>query len=97
MTSSAVIKSTILEINQTQMTTEKLQQKSSGGHNIITKEVLIILIQTLGCVDILLICIHVILFLNDRRRKTQVVEVENRGDFTFGNISIYEDIDIVSL
>lgn len=96
MTSLSMIKSTILEINSTQMTTEDCQKRLSGRHDINTNKVLLILIKTFGCVDILLICIHIILFANDRRKKTQVIGVENRY-FTVGNISIYEDIDIVSL
>lgn len=87
--------STILEINSTQMTTEDVQLSSPGTNEKATNKILLTLIQIFGCIDILFICIHMIICI--QRRQTQMIDVENRRDLILGNISIYEDIDIVTL
>lgn len=77
------------------MTTEDFQLSSPGTHEINRNEILLILIQIFGSIDILFVCIHMIICI--QRKQTQVIDVENRGDLILGNISIYEDIEIVTL
>ena len=77
------------------MTTEDFQLSSPGTHGKNTNEILLILIQIFGSIDILFICIHMIICI--QRRQTHVIDVENRRDLILGNISIYDDIDIVTL
>uniref|UniRef100_A0A8W8JIE3 Uncharacterized protein n=1 Tax=Magallana gigas TaxID=29159 RepID=A0A8W8JIE3_MAGGI len=62
-----------------------------------TKQILILFIAMIGCIDIILLAAYVIFCIRDQRRRQKKTKFSSRGQQSIGRSTAYENIEVVSL
>lgn len=62
-----------------------------------TKQILLLFIAMIGCIDIILLAAYVIICIRDQRRRQKKTKFSSRGQQSIGRSTAYENIEVVSL
>lgn len=62
-----------------------------------SKQILLLFIAMIGCIDIILLTAYLIMCIRDQRQREKKTKFSSRGQHSIGSSSAYEKIEVVSL